>query len=248
MDPALAQRLNEINQTFYTAFAVAFAESRTLEQPELSRVVDLVAPAGRVLDLGCGHGRVAHLLDRHEAGATYLGLDFSPALVQLAEEWASELERVEASFAVVDLLDPHWPSVLHGQSFDVILVLAVLHHIPAYANRLAILQQLRNHLALRGRLVVSTWQFTSYPRMRRKIVPWQRIGLDPAGLEPGDYLLDWKRGGLGYRYCHLVDWAELERLADASGLALLEAFRAGGKEGDLSLFGILAPVSCDLSR
>jgi len=240
MDPALAQRLNEINQAFYTDFATAFADSRTLDQPELSRVVALVPPAGRVLDLGCGHGRIAHLLDRQSAAATYLGLDFSASLVRLAEDWAGELERVEAGFAVVDLLDPQWPSVLRGRSFDVILILAVLHHIPAYTNRLATLRQLRDHLAPRGRLVISTWQFTDHPRMRRKIVPWQRVGLDPGGLEPGDYLLDWKRGGLGYRYCHLVDRAELERLATDSGMILLETYRAGGREGDLSLFGLLA--------
>ena len=240
MDPALVQRLNAINQAFYTDFAAAFADSRTLDQPELSRVVALVPPAGRILDLGCGHGRIAHLLDRHSAAATYLGLDFSASLIRLAEEWAGELERVAAGFAVVDLLDPQWPLVLDGRSFDVILILAVLHHIPAYTNRLRLLRRLRDHLAPRGRLVISTWQFTGHPRMRRKIVPWQRIGLDPAGLEPGDYLLDWKRGGLGYRYCHLVDRAELERLAADSGLILLDTYRAGGREGDLSLFGVLA--------
>lgn len=39
----------------------------------------------------------------------------------------------------------------------------------------------------------------------------------PGAPEPGDYLLDWKRGGQGLRYCHLVDEAEVERLAAGSG-------------------------------
>jgi capsular polysaccharide biosynthesis protein len=58
-------------------------------------------------------------------------------------------------------------------------------------------------------------------------------------LDPGDYLLDWKRGGRGLRYCHLVDEAEIERLAAESGLRVCETFRAGGREGDLSLFAVL---------
>jgi 2-polyprenyl-3-methyl-5-hydroxy-6-metoxy-1,4-benzoquinol methylase len=240
MDPAIVRRLNEINKAFYRDFASVFAESRTLDQPELQRVVELVAPGNRVLDVGCGHGRIAHLLDRRQTAATYLGLDFSAQFVRLAEEWAVDLEWVEAEFRVVDLLDPHWSAFLDGQLFDVTLVLAVLHHIPAYANRLALMRQLRDHLAPGGRLVASTWQFTTHARMRRKIVSWDRAGLDPAGLEPGDYLLDWKRGGVGLRYCHLVDEGELERLARDSGLAVRSTFRAGGKEGDLSLFGILA--------
>jgi hypothetical protein len=41
------------------------------------------------------------------------------------------------------------------------------------------------------------------------------------------------------RYCHLVDEEELQQLATASGLRLLETFRAGGREGDLSLGAVL---------
>jgi tRNA (uracil-5-)-methyltransferase TRM9 len=241
MDPALVRRLNQINQAFYTDFAASFADTRALGQPELARVIDLVPPAGRVLDVGCGHGRIAHLLDRRTSGTTYVGLDFSAAFIRLAQERAGLLQKVQAEFEAIDLLDPQWSSRLSGRQFDIILVLAVLHHIPAYSNRLAILQRLGERLATHGRLVVSTWQFTSSVRMRRKIVRWEQVGLDPAGLEPGDHLLDWKRGGLGYRYCHLVDRAELERLVSDSGLVLVETFRAGGKEGDLSLFGILSP-------
>jgi tRNA (uracil-5-)-methyltransferase TRM9 len=239
MDPAVAQQLNDINQAFYHEFAAAFADSRTLDQPELSRVVDLVPPGGRVLDVGCGHGRIAHLLDRRCIKATYLGLDFTAAFVRLAEEWASELQWVKAEFQVVDLLDPHWSSLLDGRFFDAILMLAVLHHIPAYANRLVLMQGLHDHLAADGSLIVSSWKFTSHARMRRKIVPWECAGLDPAGLEAGDYLLDWRRGGVGYRYCHLLDQDELERLAAESGFVVTKTFRAGGREGDLSLFGIL---------
>ena len=58
-------------------------------------------------------------------------------------------------------------------------------------------------------------------------------------LEPGDYLLNWKREGRGLRYCHLVDEAEVERLAAESGLRVRETFRAGGREGNLSLSAVL---------
>ncbi len=75
--------------------------------------------------------------------------------------------------------------------------------------------------------------------MRRKIVPWARVGLDPTGLEEGDFLLDWKRGGVGYRYCHLIDEQEIVALASGSDLSLRESWRADGKEGDLSLFAVL---------
>ena len=75
--------------------------------------------------------------------------------------------------------------------------------------------------------------------MRRKIVDWSEVGMAEGELESGDYLLDWKRGGRGLRYCHLVDETEVGRLAAESGLRVRETFRAGGREGDLSLFAVL---------
>ena len=248
MNTVLIQQLNQINREFYTTFAAAFAESRSLAQPSLRRLLAQVPPAGRVLDVGCGHGRVAHLLDQHRPGGCYLGLDFSAEFVRLARQGAAELTRVRAEFQVADLTQPDWQRPLDGRQFDTILILAVLHHLPAYKNRLAILRALREHLApagrdtpahAGGRLILSAWQFTTNARMRRKIVSWDCVGLDPAGLEPGDYLLDWKRGGRGYRYCHLIDQDELARLAAESGWRLLETYRADGKEGDLSLFGVM---------
>ena len=75
--------------------------------------------------------------------------------------------------------------------------------------------------------------------MRRKIVDWAEVGIPQEDLEPGDYLLDWKRGGRGLRYCHLVDEAEIGRLAARGGFRVRETFRAGGHEGNLSLVAVL---------
>jgi 2-polyprenyl-3-methyl-5-hydroxy-6-metoxy-1,4-benzoquinol methylase len=242
MDASLVQQLNQINQRFYTQFAGAFAGSRSLNQPSLTRLLNYVPAGGRVLDVGCGHGRIAHLLNRERPGARYVGLDFSAEFVRLARQGAADLTEIVAQFEVADLLQPSWNGVLAGQQFDTILILAVMHHIPGFQNRQTILQNLRGHLAPTGRLVLSAWQFTSNQRMRRKIVSWDKVGLErTAELEVGDYLLDWKRGGVGYRYCHLIDQEELTRLAAGSDLKLLESFRADGKEGDLSLFGVMLP-------
>lgn len=240
MNLILVQKLNRINHGFYSAFAHSFAESRSLAQPSLNRLLAYVPPAASVLDLGCGNGRVARILDKERPGARYYGMDFSDGLIQIARNACAQLRNVQVDFGVADLTRPDWSTAVTGCEFDTIMVLAVLHHIPAFENRLAILVALRDYLKPGGYLTLSAWQFTTNERMRRKIVPWSRVDLDETGLEPGDFLLDWKRGGLGYRYCHLIDQDELDRLAASSGFKLLDAFRADGKEGDLSLFAILA--------
>jgi 2-polyprenyl-3-methyl-5-hydroxy-6-metoxy-1,4-benzoquinol methylase len=118
------------------------------------------------------------------------------------------------------------------------VALAVLHHIPGFDLRVGVLREIAGLLKPGGCLILSTWQFLGSARMRRKIVDWAEVSIAEESLEPGDYLLDWKREGRGLRYCHLVDEAEVERLAAESGFCVRETFRAGGREGNLSLFSV----------
>jgi hypothetical protein len=117
----------------------------------------------------------------------------------------------------------------------------VLHHIPGWHGRRNLLAQLAGLLADDGVLALSTWQFLNEARLRRKVVPWSAAGLAPDQLEPGDYLLDWQRGGAGLRYCHLVDEAELAALAGLAGLQLQAIYYDDGRNKNLNLFAVLRP-------
>jgi hypothetical protein len=140
---------------------------------------------------------------------------------------------------VADVAQPGWIGSLTDASFDCAVALAVLHHVPGFDLRAQVLRDVASVVALDGCVVLSTWQFLDSVRMRRKIVDWAEVGIAEGALETGDYLLDWKREGRGLRYCHLVDGAEVDRLAAESGLCVRETFRAGGREGNLSLFAVL---------
>lgn len=240
MDEKTAQQLLALNRDFYTTFAPHFAASRTVSDPALTCILPYIPQCASILDAGCGNGRLASLLDRERPGARYVGVDAVPALIELARARAADLVHVPAEFRVADLTRPGWSAGLPGAPYQRVVFLAVLHHLPGFDRRLQVLRELAGLLAPDGRLILSTWQFMVSPRLRRKIVDWSAVEIDPRVLEPGDYLLDWKRGGRGLRYCHFADEDELARLAAGAGLTLRETFRAGGREGNLSLFGILA--------
>lgn len=245
MDKAIVERLLSLNQQFYTAFARHFSASRPLTDPALTSILPYLPPRARVLDVGCGNGRLAHLLDRERPGASYVGIDGVPALIATARADAEALTNVPAAFHVADIARLGWGGVLAARGdegvgrFDCVVCLAVLHHLPGFGLRLQVMREMAALLGAGGRLIVSTWQFLDSERQRRKIVAWAEAGIEEWMLEPGDYLLDWKRGGRGLRYCHLVDEDKLARLAAGSGLRVCETFRAGGREGNLSLFGVL---------
>ncbi len=252
MKPELMERLNQINREFYSTFAESFSRTRPESARELERILPYIADGARVLDVGCGNGRMAAFLARQQRKVTYIGIDSSEALIARCKKQEAS-RRAQDAFLVVDITRPDWTNSLLSQGeppdggrrpgmrrFDCILLLAVLHHIPASEVRARILRQVRQLLAPQGHVVISTWQFLDNERMRKKIVPWSSVEIDEQELEPGDALLHWKRGGLGLRYCHWIGEDELRSLAAKANLKITGTFRAGGREGDLSLYAILS--------
>lgn len=241
MDSLTAARLLAINRAFYETLAGPFAASRSAGQAGLRRLASTFTGCPRLLDVGCGNGRLALALEEAGVAARYTGVDASEPLLVIAAGNATGLKSVEATFVRADIADADWAAALPSQEFDGVALLAVLHHLPGWERRAALLKTLRQLLARDGQLAISTWQFLREERLRRKIVPWDRVGLSQSDLEPGDYLLDWRRGGEGLRYCHLVDEAELHALAAAAGLTVSDRYYADGAGQNLNLYATLRP-------
>lgn len=239
MDPAVADRLLDLNRAFYAGFARQFAHSRSPDQPGWQRLLPFLPASGRLLDVGCGQGRLAQFLVRQGSTLTYVGVDDSPALLAIASAQTASL-ALDITLAAVDIASAGWQLRLPYSRFNAVAALAVLHHIPGWVRRCELLAQLGSLLAGDGVLVASTWQFMNEARLRRKIVPWRAAGLAPEQVEAGDYLLDWRRGGEGLRYCHLVDASEMIELARQSGLHVRALFHDDGRENNLNLFAVLA--------
>lgn len=243
MRSQVVTQLLRLNREFYDQFGEQFAPTRGPEQPGLRQLLAYLPGQGTLLDVGCGNGRLALALDLAGRRVDYWGVDASAELLAIARRQTVGLRHVCATFVQGDLADPGWPAALPDVAFDAITALAVLHHLPGWRLRLELLCTLRLHLAPGGVLALSTWQFLNSPRLRHKLVPWEAMGLAPDDVEPGDYLLDWRRGGRGLRYCHLVDESELSSLAQSARLTVETQFYADGRDGRLNLFAVLRAVA-----
>ncbi len=235
MDAQLVKRLLALNREFYARFARDFSETRAAERTNIAPIMPYLSNGVKVLDVGCGNGRLAARLDREGLELAYVGIDVTPGLIDIAK--TRELRHVTAEFRVADSTTPGWSDSLEADApFDVALMLAVLHHLPGLDLRREVLCAIHSLLRPGGILVMSNWQFMHNERLRNKIVPWQTVGIDVGALEEGDALLDWKRGGTGYRYVHLLTEAEVQMLAEQSGFQVIEQFRA---DANLNLWSVL---------
>ena len=243
MDAELVNKLLEINRTFYSQFGGDFSDTRSSEHLNIEPFREYLRNDIRLLDVGCGNGRLAGALELAGYSLDYVGVDGSVELLARAESSFSQLNHIRTEFRYIEITAPQWNTSLREFApFDVIVALAVLHHIPSFDLRVRVLHEIHSLLKHDGIFVMSNWQFTRSERLKEKIVPWERVEIGVAGernhwrLDNGDYLMDWKRGGTGYRYVHLIEPKEVEQLAKASGFQVVKQFYA---DNDLNLFSIL---------
>jgi SAM-dependent methyltransferase len=231
MEPDIAAQLIDLNRRFYADFGPPFSATRGRIQPGVRRIISQLNNTEHILDLGCGNGQLARTLAEAGHRGSYLGLDFSPPLLQDAEH---QPEGFSIKFLLSDLTSSDWASNL--PTFNRIFSFAVLHHIPSHALRLGMLQKIRGLLAPGGKFVHSHWQFRNSEKLTARIQPWERAQLTAADVDPGDTLLDWRSEGHGLRYVHHFSEQELSDLASESGFSVVESFLSDGANGKLGLY------------
>ena len=240
MNSDTAQNILALNHQFYQSFAGEFSETRGRLQPGVLKLLGTFPPGINILDLGCGNGELARELTRSSFSGTYLGTDFSPNLLE--EAVLKVPDKGQVNFTQLDLTEPDWNKVLPRETFDLVLCFAALHHIPSHSGRLLVCKNIRKLISQTGELQLSNWQFLRSERLKKRIIPWEEAGLTGDDVDQGDYLLDWRRGGIGLRYVHHFNPEELSQLAGESGFKILESFDSDGKGGNLSIYQVWEPA------
>lgn len=247
VEDATVNYLNALNRQFYQTLGAEFSATRRRIQPGVRHLLSQIPASASILDLGCGNGKLARQLARQGFCGAYIGLDFSSTLL----DEAKEITAREGSyrFLQADLTSSKWAQMLAGElgasnsaGFDFILAFASLHHLPGKRLRLLVLRQARMLISPLGQFIHSEWMFLNSSRMRARILPWEKVSLNITQVDPGDYLLDWKKGGYGLRYVHHFSSPELDELASLAGFQVKQAFLSDGEGGKLSCYQVWLPA------
>ncbi|PJA21696.1 hypothetical protein COX59_03905 [Candidatus Beckwithbacteria bacterium CG_4_10_14_0_2_um_filter_47_25] len=213
--------LLKLNEKFYLKTQAYFNISRQSPWPGWQKLLSyLQGPTLQVLDLGCGNGRFGVWLSGQHR-IDYTGLDNNQFL----------LDQIPFDRLIKQDITQPWPI---KDKFDLIVLMAVLHHIPTKPARLKILLRAKKLLAKDGLLVFTVWHFNKLKRFQNQVI---------KKLPDNDYILNWKRGVTAQRYIHLFTDTEINWLIKSLKLKLLADFVADGQQGQSNRYLILKNIS-----
>lgn len=129
----------DTTRSSYDTLAVDYAAkfeneiaAKVMDRVALTAFAELVGD-GRVLDLGCGPGRIAAYLA--EKGVDVFGIDLSPGMVEVARKLHPHLRFEVGTMTALDLADGSvagicaWYSIVHVPDGHLPAALAELHRV-----------------------------------------------------------------------------------------------------------------------
>jgi SAM-dependent methyltransferase len=144
-----------------------------------ARLVDTLAPRhARILDAGCGPGRVGGALAA--AGHEVVGVDVDPVLIEAAEQ-----DHPGPRWLVGDLAELDLPARGVTEPFDALVCAGNVMTFLAPSTRREVLTRFRAHLAADGRAAIGFGADRGYP------VGEFLADAAAAGLEPSLLLSTW---------------------------------------------------------
>lgn len=221
MNQATQEKLLNLVKENYEAIAEEFSQTRQKYLwPELVNLTNPVKAGDRVLDVGCGNGRLRQAFKTKVVD--YVGIDNSGALIKLAQE-NQELKVSQQEFLVGDILELDQLSLTN---FDYIYCVAVLNHLPSKSLRVKALEQMKHKLTDDGKLIITNWNLWHKPKLVKlifKLALLKLIGRNQ--MDFGDVVFDWKRGKQSQRYYHAFTRTELKKLSKAAGLRVERLYK-----------------------
>jgi len=217
----------------YDLVADKFSSTRKFMWRDLEFVKDYAKPTDKILDFGCGNGRLAGYLAGNYR--EFIGVDISQNLIDAAKQkYSSEKTRFIKIYPVRNISNN--PRLLkssknnigisNGASssieklpfnedhFDVVFSVAVFHHFPSKEYALNMAQELHRVLAPGGKIVITVWNL------------WQKQYLKYHRKSETSWVeaeITFKAGERAFnRYHHPFEIGELETLFCEAGFKTLK--------------------------
>ena len=224
MDKQTQKELLNIVKNNYEEIALDFCETRRKHLwPELIKLASQVKSGSKVLDVGCGNGRLLQAFKGKNM--QYLGVDNSESLIQEAKKLHKNYK-----FEIGNILDL---GKIADYDFDYIFCNAVLHHIPSKKLQIDAVKQLKNKINDKGKIVITVWNLWTNKKFKKLIFKFALLKifkknpstmLGTGKMDFGDILFEGfiKRSK---RYYHAFRKRELRKVCRKAGLKVMNCYK-----------------------
>lgn len=142
-----SQKITEEVKRVYDEIASQFDQTRQRVWLEFKFFKPFIKKKARILDLGCGNGRLYKFLK--EFNVHYIGLDQSSNLLEKARKNHPELN--------FELGNMTHLCKFENESLDTVLAIASFHHLPTKKLRKKCLSEIHRTLKKEGYLILTVW-------------------------------------------------------------------------------------------
>ncbi|MFH0779780.1 MAG: class I SAM-dependent methyltransferase [Parcubacteria group bacterium] len=223
--------LNELNRTSYDKIAGEFSATRGYSWKDVDYLFEFVKSGDKILDVGCGNGRLLGNSKHKIQSTNYIGVDNSEQLIGEARK-----KYPEFKFEIVDLLTMN---DLHDK-FDTAFCVSFLNHFPKEKQN-QVLQNLKALLKPGGYLLMVNWNLWNV--FNKKSV-WFKLRRDPSHelgvthLRDRNVMTTWKSGDKEVPlYYYAFTKGELAKLLQKNGFEVVENFYVKNGKKSSWLFG-----------
>jgi ubiquinone/menaquinone biosynthesis C-methylase UbiE len=227
MHPETINRILSKTELGYDQMAEKFSHTRKNFWGDLAFIADYVTDGDKILDYGCGNGRLLEILKNKKI--EYVGVDISQKLISLAKEKYPDYSE---SFAkITGLASLAFPD----NYFNRIISVAVFHHFPEeYAREMA--KELYRITKPGGTVIITAWNLWQKKR-RKNIFNFSAIlgkifqSGAYRGYGLGDIFVPFQnnQGGVFKRYHRVYTKKSLARVFFSAGFEVEKCFLVGGK-------------------
>jgi len=199
------------NKKVYNDIAPFFSATRQYLWDDLKPLAKYTRDGNKVLDLGCGSGRLYQLFSN--LSIDYVGVDQSEEQIKIAQKKFSNNKYVIAEMTSLPFED---------NEFDIIYCIATFHHLPDEESRIKALEEMNRVLKPGGYVIMTNWNlFSKNAQKNVKSGKWEgRSG-------KGDFMVPWLSPDgevLGKRYYHGFNLGELKSLFKKTDLILEDQY------------------------
>ena len=207
----------------YNKIARHFSATRNRPWPEFDEFTPYLKNGQRILDWGCGNGRLLGSLANWDI--EYHGIDQSDELIKIGRRLhTTQIADGKAHFYCTAKRDKKFPQ----NYFDVVFMIASLFHLPDAESRIKLLKKTYAELKPGGRLIILVWNLGSDWAKAEAKKGWQKIG-------DHDFLIPWKnpQGEVEVmRYYHHFTPEELTGILTEAGFSVESTRYSSGTWSD----------------